>query len=159
MKIIYLLILCAFCGFTFMKAETRKVNVNQKSGDIMNISFEQLDKITFSQDNVIFNYVDKTSTTMAMDDIRSIKFDTPSGIEENLSYSTEISVYPNPATELIYLKCSSKTTSDVRVYSVTGALIRNIASHDLSQPVDVKDLSTGIYFISTGEGMIRFIKK
>ena len=62
------------------------------------------------------------------------------GILENIS--TETIVYPNPATDVLYLE-NVQNLNNISIYSVTGQLMYH--SDKINNPIDVKDLPAGMY--------------
>ena len=72
-----------------------------------------------------------------------------------------ISVYPNPAEDMLYI-ASNNTTTDVAIIDVVGNLVKEYKN--AGQSINVSDLTTGVYIVrvSNFNGEIvstRFIKK
>ncbi len=72
-----------------------------------------------------------------------------------------ISVYPNPAEDMLYIT-SNNTTTDVAIIDVVGNLVKEYKN--AGQSINVSDLTTGVYIVrvSNFNGEIvstRFIKK
>jgi hypothetical protein len=72
-----------------------------------------------------------------------------------------ISVYPNPAEDMLYI-ASNNTTTDVAIIDVVGNLVKEYKN--AGQSVNVSDLTTGVYIVrvSNINGEIvstRFVKK
>jgi hypothetical protein len=67
--------------------------------------------------------------------------------------STTISVYPNPATDELFIKSSDGMLSDKTTYSVMDMMGRTIVETTLyNNSIDVSNLKNGIYFIQIKEG-------
>jgi hypothetical protein len=64
-----------------------------------------------------------------------------------------INLYPNPTTGIINLDVNGL----VDIYNVAGTLVKSVQS--LDNKINVSDLSEGIYFIRTKDGMAKFIKQ
>lgn len=80
--------------------------------------------------------------------------DNSSSIEENISNT--LSVYPNPATDIINLTISQPTS--VTITTSTGQIVRELELEETTS-LDVSDFTSGIYFIKTTEGQtVRFLK-
>jgi len=75
-------------------------------------------------------------------DIGAYEFGTTS---VNQSEVFAITVYPNPATEFIYLN-GIKTTY-IKIYNESGQLVRKIIMTPDQQSVDIRDLPVGLYQI------------
>ena len=61
---------------------------------------------------------------------------------------TTLSVYPNPANNLVEVKSKEKVDS-YELYSITGALIRRREVNAASFEIDLHGLSTGAYLLKT----------
>ncbi len=59
--------------------------------------------------------------------------------------SSEISVYPNPAVN--YITVDNVEKANIRVYSITGKLIKEIPQANASQLIDFTDCAHGIYIM------------
>ncbi|MDD2961752.1 MAG: T9SS type A sorting domain-containing protein [Muribaculaceae bacterium] len=79
-----------------------------------------------------------------------------SGVEENIADNLDaITVYPNPASDIINIKSDVEIES-VDVYSSTGALV----ARSNSTTVDISHLSAGIYYVRiNNQKTISLIKK
>jgi hypothetical protein len=64
-----------------------------------------------------------------------------------------VKVYPNPTTGELNLDVNGQ----VDVYNVAGTLVKSVQT--LNNKINVSDLSDGIYFIRTVDGMVKFIKQ
>ena len=79
-----------------------------------------------------------------------------SAIQTN-SKTTEIRVYPNPATDIIYVQNSHYNEGSI--YDAHGKMVRQITSQELleSQGIDVSTYSTGVYHmrLSNDQGEVK----
>ena len=79
----------------------------------------------------------------------------PDAIDENGTQS--ISLYPNPANDIIYIEGLGET-SEVRIYNVLGELLKVVNVSD-GQEIHVNDLSAGLYIVRSGNAVLKFTKK
>ncbi len=56
-----------------------------------------------------------------------------------------LSVFPNPVTEKITVKCPSQ--SEIEILNIEGQLLKRLTTNDISTIVDLSNLSGGIYII------------
>lgn len=68
----------------------------------------------------------------------------------HLSSPVKATVYPNPSTGNIFVKTAGFNHATIRVFSVTGELIRTKLSNG-NQLVEIHDLNEGIYLISISD--------
>lgn len=89
------------------------------------------------------------------------------GVEE-LTTQMNVSLFPNPASELIYLNYESKSSDLIQItmYDISGKDVQKLDLHTVSgihqQQLSIENLEAGIYFIevknSTSSKKIKFIK-
>lgn len=125
----------------------------------------QVDSITFvmkSSDNNAFGM--KTPAFFSIDNFIT---QTTVGIEE-LSTVSNITLFPNPTSQHLFLNFESHTSNDlsIHLFDITGKRLlyqniqSNIGSNQLN--LNVEHLESGIYFIEMADGIsakkIKFIK-
>jgi uncharacterized repeat protein (TIGR01451 family) len=73
--------------------------------------------------------------------------------------TTEVNVYPNPVTEILYLDTAENWTK-AEIFDIAGRIMRSISLN--GQSIDVSGLESGAYFIrlKDGEklGLVKFVK-
>ena len=84
-------------------------------------------------------------------------FNAALSVDQNNMKSFE--VFPNPANDKLNIKNISQSTTFI-ITNILGAVLKNIHVQEKSSLViDISDLDSGIYFISTNDGNITFSKK
>lgn len=69
------------------------------------------------------------------------------GLEDN-SINHTISLYPNPTSDVLNIdNKTNEIVSNVSIYSISGALIKEVKSTNSIESISVSDLQTGIYFV------------
>ncbi len=64
------------------------------------------------------------------------------------SLDNSIKLYPNPASDVLHIaNTSSEIISNVSIYSISGALIKDLKSADTIESISVSDLQSGLYFV------------
>lgn len=78
------------------------------------------------------------------------------GIEGAGGYNLHISIYPNPANDIVYIK--SKTAVHAHLTSMTGKSLRQV---DKAQQIDIRELAAGIYLlhITNKDGVLLKVEK
>ncbi|MEA1876647.1 MAG: T9SS type A sorting domain-containing protein [Bacteroidota bacterium] len=64
---------------------------------------------------------------------------------ELLNIKSDISIYPNPATEYIHLVCENKNIERIRLYSTSGNLIKELDPNQRRILID--NLPSGLYYL------------
>ncbi|KFE98476.1 secretion protein [Chryseobacterium formosense] len=87
------------------------------------------------------------------------------GTGETKKPENNLSIYPNPTTQLLYIgKTSDKAYKEISLIDMSGKLIRQIKDHAPDKAIDVSSLVPGTYMIvsKSVEGKVyrnKFIKK
>ncbi len=78
-----------------------------------------------------------------------------SGINDNLSQ--ELSVYPNPASDIIHLNGETPMGAYARIFDLSGRLVLEQLID--GQEIDIHQLSNGAYMLNVGSSVYKIIKK
>jgi len=58
----------------------------------------------------------------------------------------EMKLYPNPATESIFISVQSNEKQQIQIFNAMGLLVKDISITHTMQ-IDITDLISGIYFV------------
>jgi len=86
-------------------------------------------------------------------DLGAIEF---SAVSLNESNKDEVSIYPNPATDIIFVKGLTEA-KEYNIYDLTGKLVKKAQVYNHS--MNIKDLSDGIYLINIEQQYYKVIKE
>ena len=89
----------------------------------------------------------------------------PNGINDHLFNS--ITIYPNPANDVVNVECTMNNVQEVEVIDVYGKVVRTVVGANNYSPlptrINVSGLAAGMYFVrvTTEEGVVtkQFVKK
>jgi photosystem II stability/assembly factor-like uncharacterized protein len=103
-------------------------------------SENSLNGISFVNDNVGFAVGDNGTI---------LKYSDLSGISNQVSSSGMMIVYPNPALDFITLKIDEANNlgSEIKIYNITGTLVKSELISKNQQKISIADLSNGIYAV------------
>lgn len=91
----------------------------------------------------------------------TMEVDCVSGIED-IPYSDNVKVYPNPANDILRIEGLSSHTAIIEFYDNNGRLVKSVNFSD-GQEISIRDLASGIYYIkiNSNKNIInkRLIKK
>ena len=66
-----------------------------------------------------------------------------------------LKIFPNPARDLIHVRCNSAGDKQIEVYTMGGQLVNTVDFAGERTTIDVKDLAPGIYmFVTSFEGQV-----
>ncbi|MDD6210951.1 MAG: T9SS type A sorting domain-containing protein [Bacteroidales bacterium] len=83
----------------------------------------------------------------------------PTGIVTGENDNNNISIYPNPVSEIAYIDGENKATYDIFLYNTNGNLLQTYERITSGTPIDVSAYSDGVYFIRIINDKQSFIKK
>ena len=110
-------------------------------------------KIYYSDTQLFF---DDNGTTVSynLSDLRKAYFSAPQSTEE--IDNQQLALYPNPAKDVLNIK-NLADNQEVTIYSINGAVImKTIVSGNAE--INVSDLHPGMYVVSAGNLVSKFIK-
>lgn len=70
----------------------------------------------------------------------------------------KVSVYPNPANDMLYINYKGKNKRMATVSDMTGRAIRELQIAKGRQSINISSLQPGMYFLSVNDDIIKFIK-
>ena len=110
-------------------------------------------KIYYSDTQLI---IDDNGTTVSynLSDLRKAYFAAPQSTED--IEAQQLAVYPNPAKDILNIK-NIAYNQEVTIYSIHGSVMKKvIASGD--DAIDISELHPGMYVVSAGNLVSKFIK-
>lgn len=79
-----------------------------------------------------------------------VVFEPSLGIDDH-DLSPEFVIFPNPATDAITVQ-SDMLISEIKIFSITGQLIKAVDVNNQYSSIDVSDLQTGLYLVTVSFG-------
>lgn len=77
-----------------------------------------------------------------------------------VNHSGNISIYPNPVKNELYISSSELNNASVTIYNALGESVKSISGlHGAQAIIDTKDLVNGIYFVRVQNGNFSSVKK
>ena len=100
--------------------------------------------------------------TMNRDDCDAIYINLHIGIEENgpSTGSGTLTVYPNPTNGVLFVQTLRATSLQAQTYHITDLMGQTLMSGTIAaenQQIDVSNLPEGMYFITIGDTMQKFV--
>ena len=122
-------------------------------GTTTNHAMSTNSKIYYSDTQLFFND-NGTTVSYNLSELRKAYFSAPQSTEE--IENQQLALYPNPAKDVLNIK-NLADNQEVMIYSINGAVImKTIVSGDAE--INVSDLHPGMYVVSTGNLVSKFIK-
>ncbi len=116
------------------------------------------DPLTFSGTNVVilYDYTDGNSCSNSKSD--TVFVDVCTGVNE-IADNT-ISIFPNPATNALFISSSSNDLKNLEILNLVGQTVLRLNNENRQSHIslDISFLATGTYFVKTGNKKFRFVK-
>lgn len=153
-----LLIFLLFAGIAGVQAQD--LYLKTKDGVITMKSLETLKKFTFSNNNLLINYLSGPAETYSLSNISKLSFKSAiTGVDElSLSGTTTLKVYPNPVTDIIYIQNAPEVTYTVSIYRISGSLVLTTKLSSGTKSIDVSYLASGLYLLNVNGLTFKFVK-
>ena len=153
MKKNLILVLMLLCAVPFVIAQDVAFNIVKTDGTTTSHAMSTSSKIYYSATQLFF---DDNGTTVSynLSDLRKAYFSEPQSSEE--IENQQLALYPNPAKDVLNIK-NLADNQEVTIYSINGAVImKTIVSSDTG--INISELRPGMYVVSTGNLVFKFIK-
>jgi len=134
------------------------INIINPNGVEKIITLNTLSKITFSGTNMILNYQNGTNESMAFSTINKMLFATPT-ILNDIKIEDKMMLYPNPASDKLYLKNVNDENLNISIFSISGLQLLKITALKSSEPIDISSLPKGFFVLKINDQAIKFTKK
>jgi hypothetical protein len=63
-----------------------------------------------------------------------------------------LSVYPNPANEVINVSLNKSTNATISVVNVAGKVVKTSTINGLNTSINASDLTNGVYYVTITDG-------
>lgn len=87
------------------------------------------------------------------------KFDPDGELSVSENNLSDLSLFPNPAKDKLYINLTNNYPSEISIYDVTGKLILKKSLKIKSTEIDISYLKKGIYLIQSGNKIVKFLKE
>jgi Secretion system C-terminal sorting domain len=135
------------------------VTVTYYTGTTQNFSIETNGKLYFENEEL---YLKSNSTTtptvIPVSIIQKITFSNTLGVTTFGQNENNLTLYPNPASDLIKIGANSNDVMEVKMYTLTGQLVQQ-GKYFPNEAIDISELSGGIYLIQANGVTFKFVKK
>ena len=149
-----------FLGAAFSLLQAQSLIVRLNDGSETGQLLSTVQKLSFSQDEMLVSFYAGTTDYYAISDIRKLYFDIGASVADNIvSGSGTLSLYPNPAYENITIEGIPEDAENLRIFRSDGQLVSMIKVTNSTMAIDLSGLTPGLYILNTHGSSLRFIKK
>jgi hypothetical protein len=116
-----------------------------------------------NDDDVYIDNVKITGFTSLTDGeelvIKEIRTIENKGIENMLTGSDEIRIYPNPASSILNISMPGNQSAEIYLYNLSGKVVYHEITTDAEKTIDLTELTEGLYILSVSTTNTYFTKK
>jgi len=135
------------------------VTVTYYTGTTQNFSIETNGKLYFENEELYLKLNSTTTpTVIPVSIIQKITFSNTLGVTTFGQNENNLTLYPNPASDLIKIGANSNDVMEVKMYTLTGQLVQQ-GKYFPNEAIDISALSGGIYLIQANGVTFKFVKK
>lgn len=138
----------------------QSIVLKQPGGGEVSELLSNVRSLTFLNGNMLFNYYDGASSSYNISSISVLYFNSEATGVDDISVSGSsgnITVYPNPASDIISFKNAPQESFYISVFRVDGKLVLNKQVSSGSN-FNISNLESGVYIIKVNNQAIKFIK-
>lgn len=145
---------------TLLAVQSQNLYIKAKDGSVTAKTLSTLERFTFSNNNLLINYLSGPVETYSLSNISKLSFKSAvTGVDElSLSGTITMKVYPNPVSDVIYIQNAPETDYQLSIYRMTGSLILNTQMSSGDKSIDVSFLQTGLYLLNVNGRTFKFVK-
>jgi hypothetical protein len=147
-------------GITVLQGQS--LLIKTKDGTVTTKSLSTLKMVTFSNNNLLMNYLSEPTEIYNLSTISKLYFKSAlTGIENgelNIE-STILSIYPNPVNNVIYIQNAPGGISTVFIYRMDGVMVLQSQVSEENKCIQVGILAKGIYLLKINNQVVKFIKQ
>jgi hypothetical protein len=133
---------------TFFIQGSQSTSVHTNNSNVVNDS-TLVSNVTFFATASNGNYDIHTNNTVDGALVLTNAFAIATGIDQVQKNNASVSMYPNPANEVINISFATQPAEvTIAVYEMTGRLLKSVTTNKNSTSLDVSDLKNGIYFVT-----------
>jgi len=136
-------------------AQQPSLGVNLKDGSDATYSLDNIQKITFSNGNVVISTTDGDGGLFAIQDISKMYFYSASSVMQRAA-EKEFFVW-SPLTQELTVRCAAGTP--IRVYSANGLTVLTAIQSVSGAPVSLATLPKGIYLVEAADKSTKILRR
>ena len=121
---------------------------------------EYIENVTFTEDNIIFNYASGSNLPYLSSTVSLMTFAVlPNAINETLDNKEQSFIYPNPTKDVLYVNSQFTKPTNCLIYHIDGRLVMSVILDIDTQSFNVSSLSNGFYlFLKIDNQVYKFRK-
>jgi hypothetical protein len=160
MKLKFLFLLFwLFAGQFLKEMKAQHLSIRLYNGTENTEELSAVQKLSFQDGNLLLTRKSGSADTYALATVRKLYFDMQTSLVEiGPGKYNGITLFPDPAYNLITLGNIPDGLVQVNIYSVDGKLLLKTGVSDDNKTINVSNLQPGLYLLKAGSHTAKFIK-
>ncbi|MFH1120620.1 MAG: T9SS type A sorting domain-containing protein [Bacteroidota bacterium] len=155
--LILTLLLIFVAGGQDLNAQSLVVRLNDGTENIELLG--NIQKLTFTVNDLLLELKSGQTDVYGLPLIQKLYFDTGTGTPENTpSGSDELTIFPNPADNVITIRNLAKEKGTLNIYRSDGVLMHQQDISNDTETINIRDFHSGLYFIQANGRTAKFIR-
>lgn len=157
------LLLVAFSMASLKAQSGNMLYLNKTDKTDIRYNLDEVRKLTFTPTELVINKINGSQEApVVFADLRHLTFTqfygVGSGVGAVTSSEADFRVFPNPVKDKLIITGLTFNTREITIFDITGRKKANDQWIN-GEPVDVSDLSAGVYFVKIGNIALKFFKE
>ncbi len=149
-----------WAGISALNGQT--LVIKTKSGPELVKPLGTVHSVTFSDSYLLMNYFGGLTESYSVSSISKLYFKpvvTATEIILTDRISGTLSVYPNPADDILHIQNAPAGKSILSIYRIDGTIVLLKQNSTQIESVDISNLTSGLYFLKINNQAIKFIRE
>jgi hypothetical protein len=153
------LILYTLCmmSITAQAQASSHLFVHGTNGTVTSFNLDNLQKITFTADNIVVQPVADSASPFAYNAVQKLTFESFGTSIKDLAKPASDRIYYNPSSESIHLT-SDALIGNLAVYNLQGVMLKRINVQSTQAEISLSGLPAGIYIVKTATSVKKIVK-
>jgi hypothetical protein len=142
------------------ESHAQRLIIRMNNGNENAEPLNTVQKLHFSNNELIVDFVSGSDITFPLTDIRKLYFDATVSIDDNtIPDLLKLTVFPNPAGDFITIKGIPADAGLISIFSMEGGLLLTRPVTTNYENIDISGLPNGLYLVNVPGYTSKFIKK
>ncbi len=149
-----------FLGMMASEIKAQGLIIQMNDGDENTVPLNTVQKLNFSQTDLVVVFRSGSNDGYGLSEIRKLYFDATVSTGDDFRLDQDrLSVYPNPAGNMITVKGVPGQADTVSVYQTDGQLVLTETVTSSAVNIDISQLQSGLYLVNAFGRTTKFIKR
>ncbi len=154
-------IIAVFTCISASGLNAQDLGVDMKDGSKRVKELNTVRSISFEKGEISINFLDNQKEVYNISDVQKIVFENVTSVEEERTIPVEISnvnLYPNPVEDYVSFENLPEGNYQIIIYDAFGTAVKSFDRNEASSPIDMSELSSGMYYILIDSTMKKMVK-